>query len=280
VLSGQGGGAPVPTPTIAVAAVVPSATTEPAHTPTTVPLTEQLQRLEKDTELRDKAGSDASAQIEGLLPAGSQYFVTARTVDSQWIRIETRDGVSGWIDAEATGLTAEQLTQLPEATTLTRLTDTPTATVPPTDAPTDTPTPQPTSTTGPTRTPAPTSPPASPVPTVPPASPTAPTVSEPLGYGFDVQTCIYLDINYECTVVFWGSGGDGHYNFEMKNPDTGNPDLRLDTGSATYLVRWRRCRTANVDFRIWDNSGNHLEPGFTLDPNSVGGKFPGGACTP
>ena len=72
------------------------------------------------------------------MPAGSQFFVKARTADSQWIRIETPDGVSGWIDAKATGLTAEQLEQLPVATTLTRLTDTPAPTVPPTETPTAT----------------------------------------------------------------------------------------------------------------------------------------------
>ena len=113
----------------------------PTNTPTICPLTTQLQQLQKDTELRDKAGSDPSSRIEGLLPAGSQFFVKARTADAQWVRIETPDGVTGWIDAEATGLTPEQLEQLPAATTLTRLTDTPTPTVPPTDTPTSTPTP-------------------------------------------------------------------------------------------------------------------------------------------
>jgi tRNA A-37 threonylcarbamoyl transferase component Bud32 len=280
MLSGQGGGTPAPTPTMAVAAVVASATTPPTDTPTTVPLTEQLQRLEEDTELRDKAGSDSSAQIQGLLPAGAQYFVKARTAESQWIRIETPDGVTGWIDARVTGLTEEQLAQLPAATTLTRLTETPTATLPPTDAPTETPTSQPTATTGPTRTPAATKPPASPQPTVPPASPTGPAVSELLGYGFDFPFCTYDGDNFTCNLTVWGSGGDGKYHFALENPDTGNWDEKVG-GTATYLMRSRRCRVKVQQLRIWDESGNHIEPNLTMDPNVMPEKFPGGAgCAP
>ena len=43
------------------------------------------------------------------MPAGSQFFVKARTADAQWVRIETPDGVTGWIDAKATGLKPAQL---------------------------------------------------------------------------------------------------------------------------------------------------------------------------
>ena len=109
-LSGQGGKAPTPTPTTEVVVAAPPTKEAPADTPTTAPLTTQLQQLQKDTELHDKAGSDPSSRIEGLLPAGSQFFVKARTADSQWIRIETPDGVTGWIDAKATGLTGRDIT--------------------------------------------------------------------------------------------------------------------------------------------------------------------------
>jgi hypothetical protein len=81
MLGGAGGGTPPPTPTTEAAAVVASATEAPTNTPTTVPLTTQLQELKKETELRDKAGSEASSRVEGLLPAGSQFFVKR----AQWI---------------------------------------------------------------------------------------------------------------------------------------------------------------------------------------------------
>jgi hypothetical protein len=282
-LSGQGSTPPVPTPTTEATAVVTPTAGAPTHTPTTAPLTTQLQTLQNDTELRDKAGSDPSAQIEGLLPAGSQFFVKARTADSQWVRIETPDGVTGWIDSEATELLAEQLEQLPVATTLTRLTDTPTPTVPPTETPTFTPTSLPTRTTGPTNTPGPTRPPASPVSPAntapPPPPPTNPPVAEPLGYGFEFQFCTYDGDNYTCNVSVWGSGGDGKYHFALENPDTGNWDEKVG-GSANYLMRSRRCRVKVQQLRIWDESGNHIEPPLTMDPNAMPDKFPGGAgCT-
>jgi hypothetical protein len=278
LLSGQGGRVPTPTPTTEVAVVVPTKEA-PTNTPTTTPLTTQLQQLEKDTELRDKAGNDPSSRIEGLLPAGAQFFVKARTADSQWVRIETPDGVTGWIDAKATGLASEQLLQLPEATTLTRLTDTPTSTVPPTDVSTSTPTPAPTKTTGPTRTPGPTRPPATPQATTAQATPTSSAAVEPLGYGFGFQFCTYDGDNYTCNVSVWGIGGDGKYHFALENPDTGLWDEKTG-GSATYLMRSRRCRTKVQQLRIWDESGNHMEPPLTMDPDAMPDKFPGGTgCT-
>ena len=82
--------------------------------------------VDRRAELRDKAGSDPSSVIVGLLPAATRVKANARTVDSRWVRIETPDGVVGWIDGAATGLKTNELEQLPVATTLTRLTDTPT----------------------------------------------------------------------------------------------------------------------------------------------------------
>jgi hypothetical protein len=244
-------------------------------------LTTQLQQLQNDTELRDKAGNDTSSRIEGLLPAGSQFFVKARTADAQWIRIETPDGVSGWIDSKATGLASDQLDQLPVATTLTRLTDTPIPTVPPTDAPTFTPTPLPTRTTGPTRTLGPTRPPATVQQATPAvqATPTQAAVVEPLGYGFEFQSCNYAGDNYECRVLIWGSGGDGNYHFALENPDTGNWDEKTG-GSATYFMRSRRCRTKVQRLQVWDESNNSLAPDLTMDPDAIAHLFPGGGCTP
>ncbi len=104
------------------------------------PITVGLMSFNRDqVELRDKAGSDPSSQVESRLPKATQFHVLARTADSQWLRIETPDGTGGWVDADAVGLSSEQLNQIPVATTLTRPTDTPTPT--PGREPTDTPVP-------------------------------------------------------------------------------------------------------------------------------------------
>ncbi len=106
-----------------------------------------------------------------------------------------------------------------------------------------------------------------------------PAAAEPLGYGFDFQFCTYDGGNYTCHVMVWGSGGDGKYHFALENPDTGNWDEKTG-GNASYLMRSRRCRTKTQQLRIWDESGNHIEPNLTMDPNAIADKFPGGAgCT-
>jgi tRNA A-37 threonylcarbamoyl transferase component Bud32 len=299
VLSGQGG-TPASTPTAAAAniqlteaaaadltktvAAVARLTKEAANTPTAAPITTKLLSLEKETELRNKAGSDPTAQIEGLLPAGSRFFVKARTDDSKWVRIETFDGVTGWIDAAVTGLTPEELQELPTATTLTRLTDTPTPTEAPTDTPTLTLTPTKTKPPAPTRTAGPTKPPVTPKPATPTGAPPSPTqagVSEPLGYGFSFQFCTFDGNDYTCNVSVWGNGGDGKYHFALENPDTGNWDEKAG-GAANYLMRSRRCKIKTQQLRVWDESGNHIEPNLTMDPNVLDpALFPGGAgCTP
>ena len=116
--------------------------------------------------------------------------------------------------------------------------------------------------------------------TVPQATPTQPVAAEPLGYGFDFQFCTYDGGNYTCNITVWGSGGDGKYHFALENPDTGNWDEKVG-GSASYLMRSRRCRTKLQQLRIWDESGNHIEPPLTMDPDAMPDKFPGGAgCAP
>ncbi len=296
-LSGRGG-TPASTPTAAVAniqlteaaaadltrtaAAVVDLTKEAVNTPTAAPITTKLLRLEKEAELRNKAGSDPTAQIEGLLPAGSRFFVKARTDDSKWVRIETFDGVTGWIDATVTGLTSEELQELPTATTLTRLTDTPTPTEVPTDTPTPTLTPTKTKPPAPTRTAGPTKPPVTPKPATPTGAPPSPTTSaaiEPLGYGFEFQSCNYAGDNYECRVLIWGNGGDGHYHFALENPDTHNWDEKVG-GSATYFMRSRRCRTQTQRLQVWDESNHSITPDLTMNPDVMPDKFPGGTgCT-
>jgi len=285
VLSGRGSNTlgSTLTPTAGAAVVVPPSTEVSTSTPTTEPLTTQLQKLQKETELRDKAGSDPDSRIEGLLPAGSQFYVKARTADSQWVRIETPDGVTGWIDADVTELTADQLQEVPAATTLTRLTDTPTPTVQSPDTPTSTPTPLPTSTTGPTRTPAPTKAPVTVKPTVtaPAATPTSPTSGEPLGYGFSFDHCDYGGSNYTCNLTVWGSGGSGSYFFAMENPDTGNWDQRGPIDRTGFIMRSIRCKSQTRELRVWDSAGNYLtpNPNITMDPAAIASLFPGGSCT-
>ncbi len=266
ILGGRGGA--MPTPTVAV--VAPPAQPTDTPTPTVAPITTQLLELGQDTDLRDKEGSDPDSQLKGQLPAGTPFFAKARTSDSQWVSIMTQDGLTtGWIDSGDTGLAADQLAQLPIATKLIQPTDTPT----PTEEPTDTPTP--TATAAPTKPPAPTRPPATKAPT---ATPTAAAAQEPLGYGFDFKFCTYDGGNYTCNVTVWGSGGDGKYHFALQNPDTQNWDEK--TGNfVTYLMRSRRCRTQTQQLRVWDESGNHIEPNLTMDPGAIASLFPGGGCT-
>lgn len=271
---------PANTPT---SAPINTPTSAPINTPTLAPITTQLMSFKNDNvELRDKAGSDSSSQVQGLLPQVTQFHVLARTADSQWLKIETPDGTGGWVDADAVGLGGDQLNQIPVATTLTKPTDTPMPTLPPTEAPTATPTAKPTNTPGPTKTLGPTKPAATrkpantPTPGVPPTA----VVAEPLGYGFEFKFCTYDGGNYTCNIVVWGSGGDGKYHFAMENPDTGNWDEKVGNFQ-NYLMRSRRCRTRVQQLRIWDESGNHLEPNITMDPDAIASLFPGGGpCTP
>ena len=278
MLRGNGGDQTPPTPTVAAVAPVtgPTALPAPTATPTTAPLTTQLLTLNEQTELRDKPGSETDSQVQGLFPAGTQYFAKARTADSAWIRIETPDGTQGWVAADAVGFTADQLEQLPTAPTLIKLTDTPLPTEPPTDTPTATATPAPTKPPAPTRTPGPTRPPAT---QGPPPSPTGGAPQQALGYGFSFQFCTIDGDNYTCNIQVWGSGGDGKYHFALENPDTGNWDEKAG-GSANYLMRSRRCKIKVQQLRIWDESGNHMEPNLTMDPSVMPEKFPGGTGCP
>ena len=114
----------------------------------------------------------------------------------------------------------------------------------------------------------------------PPPTPTGSAAQEPLNYGFEFQFCTIDGDNYTCNVRVWGTGGDGKYHFALENPDTGNWDEKTG-GSASYLMRSRRCRVKVQQLRIWDESGNHIEPNLTMDPDAMPDKFPGGTgCTP
>lgn len=287
-LSGGGGAQPIPTPTLTLT-LTPALNTPTAVPPTTAPtlapITAQLLKFGKDTDLLDKVGSDPDSQLQGQLPVGTQFYAKARTADTLWVRIETQDGTTGWIDVDDVGLTADQLKQLPVATTLIKPTDTPTPAPTPTEAPTLTPVPTATKTPAPTPTRGPTKPPVtkapvSPIaPTKPAATPTTAGPAEALGYGFEFQFCTFDGDNYTCNVRVWGSGGDGKYHFALENPDTGNWDEKTG-GSANYLMRSRRCRIKVQQLRLWDESGNHMEPNLTMDPNVMPDKFPGGTgCT-
>jgi tRNA A-37 threonylcarbamoyl transferase component Bud32 len=283
-----GGGAAGPAPTLSPTATLPQATATaepPTATATQPPITTQLFALAEATDLRDKAGTDNTSQVQGLLAEGTQFFVKARTTDNLWLRIETPDGTTGWLAAASAGLTADQIQQIPVASTLIRPTDTPTPTSPPTEAFTPTPEATATFTPAPTRTRAPTRPPGPPppatTPNVPPPPPPSPTpgAGEQLGYGFEFQFCTYDGENYTCNVRVWGSGGTPPYHFALENPDTGNWDEKAG-GSANYLMRSRRCRIRVQQLRLWDEAGNHMEPNLTMDPNVMPDRFPGGAgCT-
>ena len=276
------GGAASPAPTPTSTATLPAATVTPeppTATPTEPPITTQLFNLAQATELRDAAGPDGNSL--GSLPSNSQFYVKARTTDDQWLKIETPDGTNGWMAADASGLTTDQINQLPVASILIKPTDTPPPTAPPTETFTPTPeatatfTPAPTRTRAPTRTPGPVQPTSTKQPPPPPPTPTQ-GATEQLGYGFEFQFCTYDGGNYTCNVRVWGSGGTPPYHFALENPDTGNWDEKVG-GSANYLMRSRRCRIKVQQLRLWDEAGNHMEPNLTMDPNVMPDKFPGGA---
>ena len=263
-----------PTPT---ATATPSPTLAPSPTEVRPP---EGRFTSETVELRDEPG--AEARIKGVVgPAFGLFTVHARSVDSQWLRIEFPDGTGGWVPANAVDMEGVPVEALPPGRTPATLTPTPTATLVASDTPTPTSTPTPTHTPAPTRLPA-TRPPATPTqppatPTLPPATPTQAAVT-PLDWGFTHDFCTYDGDNYTCNVTIWGSGGDGKYHFAVENPDTGIWEEKTG-GQATYLVRWRRCRIRVQQVRIWDESGNHIEPNLTTDPDILGYLFPEGVCT-
>lgn len=234
-------------------------TSAPTLTPTVPPITTQLRSFQRDNvELRAKA--DPASQVLGLLPQATQFFLRARTADSAWLRIEAPDGTSGWVEASAIelgGLTPDQLQQVPVATTLTQPTETPTetATVTATSAPTNTP--------APTRTAGPTRPPATARPTKTMAAPAA---AIPLTLDWGIVKYDPLtpgDLNWTATVRLYASGGDGRYTYAAPNPDGG---FDYQTGSdAFFLVRWRRCRAWQGEFRVNDTAGNVFAQSYSIE---------------
>jgi hypothetical protein len=262
-----------PTPT---ATASPSPTMAPG--PTEVGPPEGRFRSE-NVELRDEP--DVEARIKGVVgPAFGLFTVQARSVDSEWLRIEFPDGTDGWVPADAVDMGGVPVDTLPIGRTPATLTPTPTATPVPSDTLTSTFTPAPTNTPAPTRPPATRPPTARPSATAPPPPSETPTQAAliPLGWGFTHDFCTYDGDNYTCNVTIWGTGGDGKYHFAVENPDTGIWEEKTG-GQATYLVRWRRCRIRVQQVRIWDESGNHIEPNLTTDPAALGHLFPGGVCT-
>lgn len=277
------------------AQVTATATATPEPSPT-ISVTSLLFTFAKDqTPLFDRP--EAGAKVQGYSLRTAQFYLRARTDDSQWLRLETPDGVTGWVQTVSVVLGPigrDQLQQLPLVTILVTPTDTPTlqptatlrptATLPPTETPTATraPTrmPAPTRTIGPTRPPVTPRPVQTNTPVAPPATTTA-AVSEPLWYGFEFTFCTYDGGNYTCNINVWGIGGSGSYYFSMENPDTGNWDQRGPSGSATFIMRSRRCRMRIQQLRYWDTAGNHPadNPNITMAPDAIASLFPGGACT-
>jgi tRNA A-37 threonylcarbamoyl transferase component Bud32 len=263
--------ADVPPANTATIAPINTPTNAPINTPTLAPITTQLMSFKNDNvELRDKAGSDSSSQVQGLLPQVTQFHVLARSTDSQWLKIQTPDGTGGWVDADAVGLDADQLSQVPVATTLTKPTDTPMPTLPPTDVPTATPTTKPTNTPGPTKTPGPTRPPATPKPAAtakPAATPTS-SAAIPLTLDWGVVSYDPLEPgnpNWTATIRLYASGGDGKYHYYIQDPDTGLWDEKVGP-DAFYVIRSRRCKAWLHEMRVIDESGHSFSRSYSIDP--------------
>ncbi len=276
VLAGGGvalvasGGATPPTPT-------PTATLPPTAASTSTP-TEFVGTLTQDgVECRDSAAPSSGVRGTINKDDAGEFTVSSRSGDL--LQIELRGIGSCWVPVGAVDLGDVDISSIPAAASLATLTPTPTLTPAPTETPSPTPAATNTNTPGPTRPPA-TRPPAPPTqpppPTAPAATPTGAT--QPLNWGFQHDFCTYDGSNYTCNVTIWGSGGDGKYHFALENVDTGLWEEKTG-GQATYLVRSRRCRVRVQQVRIWDESGNHIEPNLTTDPAVLGHLFPGGACT-
>lgn len=265
--SGGAGQPPAPTATIAP-------TSGPTDTPTAVPIVNQLLTFNADqTPLFDKP--EDGAPVQGLLPQATQFHLRARTADAQWLRLETPDGVTGWVQVASVALgaiTSDQLQQLPVATTLTKPTDTPTVTPLPTETATPTATPSPTFTASPTPPPLA----ATRVPPTPRPRPTN-TVEVPTAIATEAATIpLTLDwevlgydplkpgnLNWTATVRLYASGGSGNYTYVAPNPDGG---FDYQTGpDARFIVRWRRCKTWQGEFRVNDSAGNSFAQSYSIE---------------
>ncbi|MFN8596100.1 MAG: protein kinase [Anaerolineae bacterium] len=278
--------ASVPPTATATATAVP--TIGPTDTSTPPAVTTVLFTFNADQVQLHDAPDAATRSV--LLPKVTQFHLRARTGDGQWLNIETPDGVTGWVQAAQIdfGATAsDQLNQLPLRTTVIQPTDTPTITplptetLSPTATATETSTPQPTQAATATKvpvTPKPTKLPATAVPTAPAATATQ-SAAIPLGYGFEFKSCTYDGPNYTCNVRVWGNGGDGRYHYAM--PDENGTLITKDGSEAFYVLRYRRCKTANIELRVFDDSGGNLVAYVTMDPNAppVSDLLPG-PCTP
>ena len=142
--------------------------------------------------LRVAPGLDAPIMGE-VGPASGQFVVIARSGDAAWLKIQFRDGTTGWAPVAAVDFGAVDLNAIPVAVILSTPTAPPTDTPPPSDTPAPTDTLAPTDTSTPTATAThtrlptrrPTAVPpartATPIPTavLPPTAPPPPPPTEP-----------------------------------------------------------------------------------------------------
>ncbi|MBI5566155.1 MAG: hypothetical protein HY870_14760 [Chloroflexi bacterium] len=264
--------APAPRPVwpwligIAVIAVIVAATylaqfglMQPAPAPLLTPtgtsaqggnagITDRLQPLSTTTDLYDKPGSDAAAQMLGRMQAGSEFYAIARTADRRWLKITTVDEVSGWIRAADSGIDNAALEQLPEAAVV--IVSTPTSTPVPTSTPAaaagDGPTPTvplPTSTKAALRA---TSTPAGQKPATP-TGPEPPSNAVPLQVNYQIMTYGPSPFNAAAWVIdvqLLAAGGDNRYVFWVNGQ-------RL--AADRYTIDGVACRAAS--FTIGATSG-------------------------
>ncbi len=135
-----------------------------------------------------RTGPSMDSPILGQVgPGFGRFLVVARSVDSQWLKIQFRDGTIGWVLTEAVDIGNVDVSAIPQAVIFSTATPTPTSTPTPTPAPTDTlaptdtstPTTTPTHTRVPTRRPTAIRPTNTPLPTSPPLLPSPPPPTEP-----------------------------------------------------------------------------------------------------
>lgn len=204
---------------------------------------ERLWTLPITTDLYDKPGSDPAAQVLGRMQTRSQFHATARTTDAQWLRITTAGDVSGWIKATTSGLTPDQLEQLPAAAIV--IVSTPTST----STPNPTSTPIATMIVAAGGLPSVTVPPPTPAILLPvtPTGPQPPSQAVPLQVGYRIVTFGPSPFNPDAWVIdvqLLATGGDNHYVFWVNGQ-------RLD--GERYTIDGVACRSASITIGATSN---------------------------